>query len=392
MTVLVDGVFFQLARSGISRVWREIIPRLAARSDRALIVLDRGGIGSDFPGVTMVPFPAYRDTFAADDSILLERVCRHFRAEVFASTYYTTPIETPSVLLVYDMIPERLGFDLAQRPWREKEVAIAHARRHVCISPSTRRDLLEAYPELDPATTTAAYPGVDADVFSPRAGTGVAELRARLGLDREFLLLVGRLDGYKNGRLLFDALEKMTASGDDVDFDVLCVGNVGGVGDLDHPGWAARSRPGVSPPRIITVHLDDDELAAAYCAASALVYPSLYEGFGLPVVEAMSCGCPVITTAYGSLADVGGDAVIRIGGHSTEELIDALHRVRADGVRRPLIERGFAKAAPFRWDSLATAVSEALDAVRADGDRGTFAEFSARWRRLRELHAAVDAY
>src|SRR5689334_16114555 len=160
MTLVVDGVFFQLAQTGITRLWRTILPLLIERVGMPVVFLDRGGKTGEFFGAEVVPFPAYKSKYTADDSKLLEDVCRHYGAKVFASTYYTTPLRTPSVLLVYDMIPERLGFDLSPRVWQEKEIAISHARRHVCISNNTRRDLLEFYPELDPALATVAHCGI----------------------------------------------------------------------------------------------------------------------------------------------------------------------------------------------------------------------------------------
>src|SRR5436309_3325739 len=82
-------------------------------------------------------------------SIFLEKMCELRATDIFVSTYYTTPLRTPSLSVVYDMIPERLDCDLNKRAWREKELAIAYGRRHLCMSERARLDLLEFYPELD---------------------------------------------------------------------------------------------------------------------------------------------------------------------------------------------------------------------------------------------------
>jgi hypothetical protein len=100
LSLVIDGVFFQLAQSGIARIWRAVLPLLVAKLDMQIVLLDRGGITVEIPGVEVIPFPTYKSKFTPQDSILLERVCRHYDAKVFISTYYTTPLQTPSLLLI----------------------------------------------------------------------------------------------------------------------------------------------------------------------------------------------------------------------------------------------------------------------------------------------------
>jgi glycosyltransferase involved in cell wall biosynthesis len=378
MALVVDGVFFQLAQTGIARLWRAILPLIIARLDMPVVFLDRGGETGEFPSAEVAPFPTYTSKYTPADSKLLEDVCRFYGAKVFLSTYYTTPLRTPSLLLVYDMIPERLGFDLGARDWQEKEVAIAHARRHVCVSHSTRRDLLDFYPEIDPASATVARCGVEPAVFKPQEDSAIAAFRRGMGLNRPYFMLVGtRMQAYKNGGLFFEALSQLR----DADFDVLCVG-----GEKDLPQGAA----GPGQPRIIRAELEDAKLALAYAGAAALVYPSLYEGFGLPAVEAMSCNCPVISTAHGSLAEVTSDAALRISGHSIPEMTDALHRVRDPAVRGRLIERGAKHASQFRWGPLGDHVAEAVTATAREADAGVFRSFYERWADIRMFQGEVD--
>src|SRR5690242_7858171 len=101
MKVLVDGVFFQLANSGIARIWATILPKLAQTPGIEIVMLDRGG-SPEIPKITKLDFPSYRGANSAADSFLIEKVAQHFEADVFVSTYYTSPISTPSVLMVYD--------------------------------------------------------------------------------------------------------------------------------------------------------------------------------------------------------------------------------------------------------------------------------------------------
>lgn len=382
MSLIIDGVFFQLAQSGIARVWKALLPRLVTRLDMPIVLLDRGGANLSIEGIEVVPFPTYKSNkFNAGDSDLLERVCRHYDAKAFMSTYYSTPMETPSVLLVYDMIPEVLGFDLSAREWKEKELAISHARRHLCISANTRKDLLALYPELDPNLATVAYCGIDVDTFRGRDAAAVDAFRRKHALNRPYFMFVGsrvQANNYKNASLFFDALSAMPR----LDFDVLCIG-----GERERPivsGAAADAR-------ILQLSLSDEDLALAYAGAAALVYPSLYEGFGLPVAEAMSCGCPVICTSAGSLAEVAGDATLRVSGKSKDEMILAMTEVRNPTVRDRLIAAGREQSARFRWEPFADQVARAVDVTATEAAQGAYREFYAGWKQLRELQAAVDA-
>ena len=102
------------------------------------MLLDRGNCPA-IDGIERVEFPSYKLTAnTAADSLMIEKYCRELGADVFSSTYYTTPMSIPSVLIVYDMIPEVLGFNLGGRMWKEKELAISFASYYACISENTR--------------------------------------------------------------------------------------------------------------------------------------------------------------------------------------------------------------------------------------------------------------
>ncbi len=380
--VLVDGVFFQLASSGIARVWASVLPRLAATSSLEIFLLDRGR-APRIEGVTSVPYPSYVDRYTADDSFLLQKLCDHFGIDVFTSTYYTSPISTPMVLMVYDMIPEIFEFEMRERFWREKEIAISFARKFIAISQNTRTDLLRFYPELTRSDVNVGYPGVDRTVFRQNDPRDVAAFRSKINFERPYFLLVGSREqhkGYKNTRLLFEALAMLGRN----DFDILCIGGEEEISTEVH---------NVIPDGVrIARHVaDDSELALAYSGAMALVYPSLYEGFGLPVVEAMACGCPVITTTNGSLKEIVDDAcALLVDADSLPQLIVALQDVRNESKRSKLVEAGLKRAEKFGWDGIVHALETALLTVSADHKAGAFDEFFSKWRMLREIQSSVD--
>lgn len=376
--IVVDGVFFQLASSGIARVWTSLLTIWAKQARFEILLLDRGN-APRIEGIQRIPFPRYHAAQAAADSALIQQFCDHLGAETFVSTYYTSPLTTPMALMVYDMIPEIFDFDMRIKEWREKEVTIAYAQAYLCISESTRNDLMRLYPEIPQDRVRVAYCGVDRDMFRPR---DAAEFRALHDLSRPYFLFVGsrvQHKSYKNSDLFFDALQQM----DRTDFDVFCVG-----GEPEIEAGVLDALPdGVRCTRVV---LTDDELAQAYAGAAALVYPSLYEGFGMPVIEAMAAGCPVITTSRGSLAEAAGDAALLIEGTSVPEMVEALQQVLNSENRDRLRQKGYAQAAKFEWGPMADAMADQIDIAIAGGATPETQAFVNEWKRLRALMADVD--
>lgn len=382
MRILIDGVFFQLAQSGIARVWKSLIPILNSHPDVSIVFADRGN-GPDLAGITSVPFPAYHASYAADDSILLQKLCDFHKADIFLSTFFTTPLETPSVQLVYDMIPERFAFDLRDRFWAEKETALSYARWFICISQTTKSDLLHYYPEIPERNVRVNYLGYDRSVFRRRDAAEVEGFLRKYALERPFVLMVGSREqnkGYKNGRILFDALLKS----DRRDLDVLCIG---GEESFDAALMAAIG----DRFRVLRIVATDQELACAYSAARAFVYPSLYEGFGLPVVEAMACGCPIVTTNKGSLAEIARDpACIIVEPDSVDAMIGALARLDDETRRDAMRAAGLRECLQYNWDDIGrTLYDTCCDAVR-DARLETSRAFYEKWKSLRSIQSQVN--
>ncbi|SFJ81681.1 glycosyltransferase family 4 protein [Methylobacterium brachiatum] len=382
MRLVVDGVFFQLETTGIARLWRSLLGELARNDALTIFLLDRGR-SPVIENVTAIPFPRYSEAYSADDSIMIQRVCDFHGADVFLSTYYTTPLTTPSLQIVYDMIPERFGFDLTARMWKEKENAIAFARKLVAISNRTREDLMEFYPELNAGDTMVSYPGCDASVFYPRDGSDLTRFRVANGVRENYLILVGKREqnkNYKNAALLFDTISEYGVE----DFDVLCIG-----GEKEVNQDVLNTLP--SAVSVKRIEADDQELAVAYSGASALVYPSLYEGFGLPVIEAMACGCPVITTALGSLGEITPHSgALIIDAFSRAGLYDALTQLRDPHLRQRASAIGRNHASKFTWSRFAQDIHSSLLLIDQESKSGAYDTFLSRWSALRKIQSGVD--
>lgn len=381
MKILVDGVFFQLNNTGIARVWEAVIKLLAKNAAHDIHFLDRGN-APQFDNVTYIPFPAFWGKDGPADSFLIQDICDEFSIDVFTSSYYTTPISTPMVLMVYDMIPEIFNFDMSHRVWMEKVAAINYAQHYLCISECTRRDLMSLYPEIPYDHTSVAHCGVDTEVFTQRSAEEIAAFKKTHQLDRPYFLFVGsrvQHKGYKNSELFFNALSQIKRA----DFDIFCVGGEPEI-EVD---VLKRMPAGVRCKRVA---LSDYDLSLAYGGALSLIYPSLYEGFGMPVIEAMASGCPVITTNRGSLTEAAGDAAYLIDGTSVEEMCIALQNIQNPALRNELRRKGLKHAEKFRWSQMAIALSASFDLVVKDAAQGKYKQFFESWSKLRKIQASVD--
>ncbi len=226
-------------------------------------------------------------------------------------------------------------------------------------SEATRRDLVRVY-GADPARITVVYPGCD-PAFRPASEEQVAVVRRRYGLAGDYVLHVGTLQPRKNlGRLLaaFAALKPRSSDG------VLLV-------LAGPPGTAARvlheqaQTLGIAKRVRFLGYVPFENLPALMTGARVLAMPSLYEGFGLPVVEAMACGTPVVCANRSSLPEVAGDAALLVDPLDVHAWTDALEKALWDeALRAELRERGFRQAGKFTWEEAARRTLEAFRKLR----------------------------
>ncbi len=346
--IIIDGIFFQLYQTGIARVWKTLLETWAADGfAEHLVLLDRGRSSPEIPGVRRRAMDLFDYNRTDRDRQVLQSICDEESADVFISTYYTTPLSTPSVFMAHDMIPEIFGWDLRHPMWREKHLGIAHASAFVCVSQATARDLMRFFPRIA-AEKVHVTPLAAAEVFRPRPAAEIEFVRNGTGLTKPYFLTVGARGGYKNTTLTFRALAGLAELDQ---FDVFCAGHI-----TLEPEYQAL----IPGKEVRAFSLSDDELAAAYSGAVALLHPSTYEGFGLPVLEAMACGCPVITTKNGSLAEVVGDAAIFVADDDVAGMVAAMREVQKPSVREKMIAAGFEQARKFSWQKTADGVKAVL--------------------------------
>jgi glycosyltransferase involved in cell wall biosynthesis/SAM-dependent methyltransferase len=354
--IIIDGVIFQLQAQrplGISRIWKGLLPELInALPDHSIIMLQRSGYPSGIAGINELaipPYYGYMQTSGMDaDDTMLSQVCKNLGADIFLSTYYTYAPGIKNMLLMYDMIPEVMGFDLSQSEWVSKKRAIARANSFVAISHSTKNDLIKFY-SVSPEKISVAHCGVSPE-FHPAPYDEIISFNNTHGLKVPYFLLSGNRGLYKNSTAFLQALAGMPLR------EECEVVSLGGESQPlpEEQQWLSKVKMRFIPWQ------DVKGLRAAYSGALALIYLSRYEGFGLPVAEAMACGCPVITTRLSSLPEVGGEAVLYADPDSAEDITVALNKVVNSITLTQLVHAGIERAHTFTWRSMAENMAQVI--------------------------------
>ena len=292
----------------------------------------------------------------------LRRAGHNWGADVL-HVQYVRPLrsDVPVVTTIHDISFEHFTGLFTWRSRVRMRITIPWSARHseaiLTGSQHSKRDLVERY-GLAPNRIWVTPYAADAR-FCPQPATKVEEVLARHGLPRDYLLSVGNLQPRKNLPRLLDAYVRLSA-----DRPPLVV--VGQRAWLDHDVFATLRRLGLQKLVYLTGYVPSEDLPALYSGALAFAYPSLYEGFGLPVLEAMACGAPTLSSRTSSIPEVAGDAAILVDPLDVEAIAEGLDRlIASDELRASLRERGFAQASLFSWEHCAAATINAyLSAVR----------------------------
>jgi len=279
------------------------------------------------------------------------------RSHLLHALAYVLPLawSGPSVVTVYDLsfwrTPER--FPAAQRLYLSTltSLSVRRAARVIAISASTKRDVVELLGV--PAERVRVVHLAIEEEFRPVTDTAaLADLRRRRGLPEHMILYVGTLEPRKNLVTLLEAYARCrdeASPGSPLPPLVLAGGKGWGYEAI----FAAVERLGLGEAVLFPGFVPHGELPLWYSAADVFVYPSLYEGFGLPVLEALACGTPVITSNVSSLPEVAGEAGLLVDPTDAVALAEALCRVWGDAdLRQEMRTRGLAQAARFSLTAL----------------------------------------
>jgi glycosyltransferase involved in cell wall biosynthesis len=285
---------------------------------------------------------------------------RRHRVQLLHSMAFVSPLlaPCPTIITVYDLsfvhYPER--FPRLQQWYLHSQTrrSCRRARRIITISEAGRQDLHRFF-GIPLEQIDLIYPGVD-DVYQPLPADAVAQFRHEQGLCR-FILHVGTLQPRKNISTLLQAFARWRENGAPADVQLVLVG---GKGWMFAEIFAQVAALQLMDHVRFTGYVPDEALPFWYNAADLLVFPSVYEGFGMPIVEAMACGTPVIAANSSSIPEAVGEAGLLFAPQDADALAALLERVMDDSELRAEMRRmGMAQAATFSWEAAGrqTAVS-----------------------------------
>jgi glycosyltransferase involved in cell wall biosynthesis len=362
LQVLMDGIIFELqAQGGISRIYQEILPRMCELEDSLRITLFGDQRAKQAPPehahIRPVQIQTYRQLLRPGSIWMpvltkIRDSARQRRlgsgaGQIWHSTYYTFPRDWAGyqVLTIHDMIYELFAdlFNTRDDQWVRtyKRLCVQNADMVICVSESTKNDLVEYY-QLKDKEIRVIYSAYSR-VFKPIIRDDIKPDYRNL---KPFFLYIGRRLRYKNFGHMLRAYS-LWPSRDSVDLLI-----------VDRTPWSSEERKlleelGVEGSVHLHLNVTDEELCQLYNQAEALIYPSLYEGFGIPLLEAMACGCPVIASRIPSTIEVAGEIPFYFEPDSIGDLCATLDQALSAGKHTPRTRQGLEKVKEYSWDKTA---------------------------------------
>jgi glycosyltransferase involved in cell wall biosynthesis len=316
------------------------------------------GTGNPQPEVRIMPFPRLWTHLR-----LAWEVDRHPPDVLFIPAHVMPLVcPVPAAVTVHDL--GYLHYPEAHRPldrWYLDWTTRRHARlaaRIIADSQATRADLIRHY-RADPERIAVVYPGRIESLGRVNDPAAIAAVTARYGVSGDYLLYLGTLQPRKNLVRLVEAFARLPSPASECQLVL-----AGKRGWLYNNLFAHVESLGLSGRVLFPGYVADEDKAALISGATALVYPSLYEGFGLPVLEAMACGTPVLTSNVSSLPEVAGDAALLVEPLEVDAIAAGMAHLMADAeLRRSLVEKGYAQLRKFSWAHAARQVLEVLESL-----------------------------
>lgn len=361
MEVIVDGIIYQLQyHGGISRLFSAILPRMCEVDETLNVTLLLPGQSQQ-----VLPYHPHIHTRSAPQierflqpHLVWQYLTRRpkewwlrlsigrTRGKIWHSTYFTMPrmwsgaIVVTVVDMIYELFPHLFNTIGAERFRKQKRRCVLNADAVICISETTRRDLQDFYGmgldkvwavPLGYSNTFKRLPSLPERAESPVSGP--------------FLLYVGSRSHYKNFRQLIQAYSLWQRR---QEVNLVVVGREWSKDEID-----TLTGSGIYDRVRLLDKVDDEALCYLYNTAVALVYPSLYEGFGIPLLEAMACGCPVVASRIPSTIEVAGDCPVYFDPGEKEELVLALDKVLSEGRNSERCLAGLERVKDFSWERTA---------------------------------------
>ena len=292
--------------------------------------------------------------YSLREHVSLPLKLRSLGAELLHSPHYVRPLlcTIPSVVTIHDCIhllfpqylPNRMAFRYARFVMGS---AIRNSAIVFTVSEASRADILRFYPATDPAKVHVVPNAIDAELLVDPGEAERDRVRERYQIRGRFVLFAGNVKPHKNLERLIRAFARVRCQEGNEDLRLVLIGD-----DVSRYASLRRTadEAGVRQEVRFFGFVPHETLAALYRMATVFAFPSLYEGFGLPPLEAMACGTPVVTSRISSLPEVVGDGALLVDPYNEDDIAQGIARLLDDeDLRARLIERGLERAASYSW-------------------------------------------
>jgi len=346
MKILFDySIFFHQKYGGISRYFLNLQEQFLKNNNEIKVFAPIHQNILLKKNVIKNPFNLYLDKYPLYTRSILKKFNHYaskmfynfYKPEIIHNTFFEKNITNKfkKVITVHDLIHEIYYDDYDnKKDYRPKQEALANVDQIICVSNKTKEDLIDIY-KIDEKKINVIYHGVQKfhRIQEPN-----------LGSNKPFLLYVGSRSKYKNFNNLVKAFSLSNKLQND--FDIICCGG-GKFSELEKKNILNHK---IHFSKIKQIDVNDDQLHYFYKNASTLIYPSLYEGFGMPTLEAMSLGCPVISSNHSAIIEAVGDAAKLFNPNEPEEITSCIEEiVYSKESTKDFIQKGFDRSKFFTW-------------------------------------------
>jgi glycosyltransferase involved in cell wall biosynthesis len=312
------------------------------------------------------------------DQIAIPRALRQYGCDVVINLKHSVPLfaPTPAIFVMhgadwlafpqnyyfFDRMYHKVSLPLFCRK-ADKIISVSHDATRIAVSRL----------KLPPSKVATVYHGFRTDFHRVQDPERVAQVRARYKLPERFILYVGRIYPMKNVRGLVEAFAKLR---DRIPHSLVISG-------IKHyktePDFAAIDKYSLHDRVIPTGFVEEEDLPVLYSMAEAFVLPSLYEGFGIPLLEAMACGCPIVTSTQGSCPEVVDGAGVLVNPRDSSDIAEGIYKVLTDReLAAGLVAKGYARVAQFSWEKCARETLDVIASVVKTSPQATEARLPDR--------------